>query len=168
MFLSSSLASLQALAFSIMTGEFHLFAKALINTYNGNAQLVNAGINASTATVDQALSPILIVTGIFVNGVLAFFLNYASFTANGVTSPLMMCVAGNMKQALSVVLSIFIFNLEVSLMNAIGILLTIIGGICYTSFELYSKSPGEDKIPLLPTTQKTEGTRSSPSSPKEQ
>ncbi|ORY05238.1 TPT-domain-containing protein [Basidiobolus meristosporus CBS 931.73] len=69
------------------------------------------------------------------NGVLAFFLNVVSFTANKKTSALTMTVAGNVKQVLSIAFAFLIFNLEISAMNAIGIALTLVGGIWYTSIE---------------------------------
>jgi hypothetical protein len=65
-------------------------------------------------------------------GVIAFFLNVVSFTANKKTSALTMTVAGNVKQVLSIVLAVMIFNLNISFMNLCGIMLTLAGGAWYT------------------------------------
>lgn len=69
---------------------------------------------------------------LFMNGVIAFFLNVVSFTANKKTSALTMTVAGNVKQVLSVVLAVVIFNLNLTWMNSVGILLTLAGGAWYS------------------------------------
>ncbi|KAI9489188.1 triose-phosphate transporter family-domain-containing protein [Zychaea mexicana] len=69
---------------------------------------------------------------LLVNGVIAFFLNVVSFTANKKTSALTMTVAGNVKQVLSIVLAVIIFKLHITWMNAWGILLTLGGGAWYT------------------------------------
>lgn len=39
---------------------------------------------------------------------------------------------GNVKQVLSIVLAVIIFNLNISWMNGLGILLTLAGGAWYT------------------------------------
>ena len=45
-----------------------------------------------------------------------------------------------MKQVLSIVLSIFIFSLKTTPLNALGISLTLLGGALYTSVELKRKN----------------------------
>ncbi|CAO3590790.1 unnamed protein product [Absidia cylindrospora] len=77
---------------------------------------------------------------LLVNGVLAFFLNVVSFTANKKTSALTMTVAGNVKQVLSIVLAMVIFDLRLTMMNSVGILLTLAGGAWYTQVEMQEKS----------------------------
>ncbi|KAI8984341.1 triose-phosphate transporter family-domain-containing protein [Mycotypha africana] len=69
--------------------------------------------------------------GLFFNGLIAFGLNIVSFTANKKTSALTMTVAGNVKQVLSIILSVVIFDYAVTLMNSFGILLTLVGGAWY-------------------------------------
>ncbi|EPZ30932.1 DUF250 domain-containing protein [Rozella allomycis CSF55] len=54
------------------------------------------------------------------NGLLAFWLNYVSFTANKKTSALSMTVAGNCKQAFSIILAIYIFATPVSAISGVG------------------------------------------------
>ncbi|CAG8459345.1 50_t:CDS:10 [Ambispora leptoticha] len=69
-----------------------------------------------------------LVIALVTNGVIAFFLNYVSFTANKKTSALTMTVAGNVKQVLSIILAVVIFNLTITPTNGFGIFLTLCGG----------------------------------------
>ena len=86
------------------------------------------------------------------NGLLAFMLNYVSFTANKRTSALSMTVAGNVKQAMSIGLSVFLYSYVVSFLNGIGkhhpssLFLhyfrdygTLIGGAWYSAIGLREK-----------------------------
>ncbi|KAJ1536726.1 UAA transporter, partial [Nowakowskiella sp. JEL0078] len=57
---------------------------------------------------------------VLTNGFLAFLLNYVSFTAIKKTSALSMTVAGNVKQALGIVLSIWLFGYAMTPMNGLG------------------------------------------------
>lgn len=72
-----------------------------------------------------------LASGLFLNGVIAFALNIVSFTANKKTSALTMTVAGNVKQVLSIVLSVIIFDYAITSTNSFGIILTLIGGAWY-------------------------------------
>lgn len=81
---------------------------------------------------------------ILMNGILAFLLNWVSFTANSKTSALSMTVAGNVKQALIILLAIYIFNTKISPVNSIGIGITLFGGIWY-SYLKYQKSLEKNK-----------------------
>ncbi|GAA6059291.1 hypothetical protein JCM10212_006684 [Sporobolomyces blumeae] len=74
-----------------------------------------------------------------INGAIAFGLNVVSFTANKKTSALTMTVAGNVKQALTIVLAVIIFHLRINFHNSLGILLTLFGGAWYAKVELQEK-----------------------------
>ena len=74
-------------------------------------------------------------TKLLLNGLLAFALNWVSFTANKKTSALTMTVAGNVKQAMSIFLAVYIFSIPITLMNAIGILITLLGGAWYSAIS---------------------------------
>ena len=127
------LALMQTLAFAILTGEMSEFIMYLSKgKFGGNLGSLGGFV------------------ALVMNGVLAFLLNYISFSANGISSPLMMCVAGNMKQVLSIVVSVLIFKLNISSMNRLGICLTLFGGFTYTLVELQSKKT-KRKESLLPT-----------------
>lgn len=75
-------------------------------------------------------------TGLLLNGFLAFGLNVVSFMANKRVGALSMTVAGNIKQVLTILLGVLIFNLTITSTNALGIILTIVGGISYGYVEL--------------------------------
>ncbi|GAA6010769.1 hypothetical protein JCM11491_002937 [Sporobolomyces phaffii] len=76
---------------------------------------------------------------LMVNGAIAFGLNVVSFTANKKTSALTMTVAANVKQVLSIVLAVLIFNLALNPTNLLGIVLTLFGGAWYAKVELQEK-----------------------------
>jgi len=81
------------------------------------------------------------------NGAIAFALNVISFTANKKTGALTMTVAANVKQILTIVLSIIFWGLEVSWMNALGIFLTLAGGGWYAKVELEAKQARQPAPP---------------------
>lgn len=100
--------------------------------------------------IDDTLSLIFnsVYTKLALNGILAFFLNWVSFTANKKTSALSMTVAGNVKQAFSIILAVYIFNTVVTATNAWGIIVTLAGGAWYSALSL-QKSQNNSKA-LLP------------------
>lgn len=65
---------------------------------------------------------IVLLTGLF-----SFSLNVSSFVANKVTSALTLCVAANVKQVLLVAFGTMFFGDPVGIVNAIGILIVIVG-----------------------------------------
>ncbi|KAH8106426.1 TPT-domain-containing protein [Phellopilus nigrolimitatus] len=73
------------------------------------------------------------------NGLLAFALNVVSFTANKKVGALSMTVAANVKQVLTILFAVFMFDLTITPVNALGILLTLIGGAWYASVEYREK-----------------------------
>ncbi|TGZ81898.1 TPT-domain-containing protein [Ascodesmis nigricans] len=77
---------------------------------------------------------------LLMNGVIAFALNVVSFGANKKTGALTMTVAANVKQILTIVLSIMFWGLKVGWLNASGIILTLAGGAWYAKVELENKT----------------------------
>ncbi|KAG6331952.1 hypothetical protein ID866_7136 [Astraeus odoratus] len=75
------------------------------------------------------------LTVLSMNGAIAFGLNIVSFTANKKAGPLSMTVAANVKQVLSIILAVLIFDLSISFTNALGILFTLAGGAWYAAVE---------------------------------
>ena len=73
-----------------------------------------------------------IVISLLLNGFIAYLLNVASFTANKMNGSLTMTVAGNLKQVVTIILSVVVFSALITPTNGIGILLTIFGGILYS------------------------------------
>ncbi|KZO94699.1 TPT-domain-containing protein, partial [Calocera viscosa TUFC12733] len=78
-------------------------------------------------------------TALLFNGVIAFGLNVVSFTANKRTGPLTMTVAANVKQVLTIVLAVMIFDLTITPTNLLGIVLTLAGGGWYGAIEYGEK-----------------------------
>ncbi|KAF9523769.1 triose-phosphate transporter family-domain-containing protein [Crepidotus variabilis] len=78
-------------------------------------------------------------TWLLMNGVMAFFLNVVSFNANKKVGPVGMSVAGNVKQVLTVLCAVVIFDLTITPANGLGILLTLLGGALYAAVEIQEK-----------------------------
>ena len=94
-------------------------------------------------TLMNSLSPAArntLAAKLTVNGALAFGLNYVSFAANKKTSPLTMTVAANVKQCLSIILGVWVFGLQVGWVNALGILVALVGGAWYARIEFGIKT----------------------------
>jgi len=73
---------------------------------------------------------------LLMNGLMAFGLNVVSFTANRKVGALSMTVAANVKQVLTILCAVVLFNLTITPMNAVGIALTLLGGVMYAAVEL--------------------------------
>lgn len=77
---------------------------------------------------------------LIINGAIAFGLNIVSFTANKKTSALTMTVAANVKQVLTIILAVAIFNVKLGILNGFGILATLVGGALYAKVEMGEKA----------------------------
>jgi uncharacterized membrane protein len=62
-----------------------------------------------------------------------------NFIANKATNALSIAVAGNFQQVLNILISIPVFHLDISRINAVGVLLTLIGGVMYSKIVRDSK-----------------------------
>ena len=114
----SPLAAMQALACAAATGEI-------------------AGFQAKIMSGDIAIrSSILSLAG---NGFLAFLLNISSFNTNKLAGALTMTVCGNLKQCLTVLVGIFMFNVTVDMLNGLGMAVTMLGAGIYSKAELDNK-----------------------------
>lgn len=119
----SPLAALQALACATATGEVSGFWEVMTS---GEISIAPA---------------IASLTG---NGFLAFLLNISSFNTNKVAGALTMTVCGNLKQCLTVVLGIFLFNVTVEWLNGAGMGVTMIGAAIYSKAELDNKKKKQE------------------------
>lgn len=113
----SPLASIQCLLYAFLTGEADKFRVAY-----GEGQF--------SGSFGAAL---------LVNAVTAFLLNVVGFQANKMAGALTMTVCSNVKQALTIMFGIVLFHVQVGLVNAIGMLITIAGAVWYSKVELDSK-----------------------------
>ena len=95
------LAFLQCIAMSVVTGELHSIALRW------------------TTELDPFVNiyPFAVV---MLSGVLSFLFNISSLQTNKLTSPLTLCIAGNVKQVLMIVIATAIFETEISFLNAVS------------------------------------------------
>eukprot|EP00834_Sanchytrium_tribonematis_P007398 NODE_662_length_4925_cov_0.478243.p2 type:complete len:315 gc:universal NODE_662_length_4925_cov_0.478243:3620-4564(+) len=80
------------------------------------------------------------------NAFIAYFLNVASFTANKMNGALTMTVGGNIKQVVTIILSVVLFDAIITPLNGIGIVVTVFGGILYSWTDYLTKK--SDYLPL--------------------
>lgn len=59
-----------------------------------------------------------------------------------------MTVAGNVKQVMTIILSILFFNLVVNFTNSVGIILTLLGGAWYAKVEFDRKQESQSSVKL--------------------
>jgi hypothetical protein len=122
----SPLAFIQSIIYAFFTGELSAFNKFL-RTELFAEHLPNKA---------TPLGFMFIMLG---NGFLAFALNVSSFSTNKVAGALTMTVCANIKQCLTIVLGILLFNVHLNMLNMWGILITVAGGVIYSFVELDSK-----------------------------
>jgi drug/metabolite transporter (DMT)-like permease len=80
------------------------------------------------------------------NSLIAFFLNISSFHTNKVAGALTITVCANLKQVLTVLLGIVLFDVKVGSWNGLGMLITFIGAACYSRVELNKKKGSQKPI----------------------
>ncbi|KAM3424100.1 hypothetical protein BST61_g11351 [Cercospora zeina] len=80
-----------------------------------------------------------ILVSIIGNAAMAFALNLVSFQTNKVAGALTISVCGNVKQCLTILLGIVLFNVRVGLVNGIGMLIATAGAAYYSKVELDRK-----------------------------
>lgn len=76
---------------------------------------------------------------LLVNAATAFLLNVVGFQANKMAGALTITVCSNVKQALTILFGIVLFHVQVGIVNAIGMLITIGGAVWYSKVELDNK-----------------------------
>ncbi|GAB7350887.1 hypothetical protein MBLNU459_g1403t1 [Dothideomycetes sp. NU459] len=110
----SPLAAIQSIFYAYLTGEFDHFI---------------------TFVREDHMTPSLglILLG---NGILAFVLNVTSFQTNKLAGALTLSVCGNLKQCLTILLGVLLFNVHVGLLNGAGMLVTLGGAAWYSKVEL--------------------------------
>ena len=120
----SPLAALQALACATATGEVAGFREQI---RAGNFNPISSSLSLAG------------------NGFLALLLNISSFNTNKLAGALTMTVCGNLKQCLTVMLGIFLFNVTVDFLNGAGMAVTMVGAAIYRKAELDNKNRNNQK-----------------------
>ncbi|GLB39894.1 putative triose-phosphate Transporter family protein [Lyophyllum shimeji] len=128
--LLSPLAFIQTTLIAHFSGELERAWASL-----GLQHLPTSGLMRRQPPSGPALSNVRLVL-LLMNGLMAFGLNVVSFTANRKVGALSMTVAGNVKQVLTILSAVVLFDLTITPMNAVGITLTLVGGVVYTAVEL--------------------------------
>ncbi|KAM3464982.1 hypothetical protein MY4038_002249 [Beauveria bassiana] len=129
LFRMSPMAAAQALVFAFATGEVDGFRQALANS---------------------EMSGFATFASLLGNGCLAFLLNISSFNTNKLAGALTMTVCGNLKQCLTVLLGIFIFNVDVDLLKGTGMAITMLGAAIYSKAELDNKKRQQTGYKQIP------------------
>lgn len=117
----SPLAAIQSLLCAYLKGELPVFVGAI------------AGGRVTTYTAVALLG----------NGLLAFFLNISSFQTNKLAGALTISVCGNVKQCLTILVGIVLFDVKVGLLNGLGMFIALAGAAWYSKVELDSKGKGK-------------------------
>jgi drug/metabolite transporter (DMT)-like permease len=113
----SPLAAVQSIVFAYWTGETDDF---------------------QTWVAQGHLTPFTIVA-LLGNGAIAFLLNVSSFETNKIAGALTMTVCGNLKQCLTILFGIVLFNVKIGPLNGCGILVALAGAAWYSKTELKKK-----------------------------
>ncbi|KAH9818198.1 UDP-galactose transporter 1 [Teratosphaeria destructans] len=121
LFRMSPLAAMQCLLYAAAGGEFEALRSAVDD---GTFKL-----------------PFLLALGM--NALMAFSLNVVSFQTNKVAGALTVSVCGNLKQSLTILLGIMLFDVRVTALNGIGTIITLAGAAYYSSVELATKKTRE-------------------------
>lgn len=117
-------ATIQCIIYGAVAGELKSI-RSLFSRLHYEAVTVEASGGPVSFPVGSILFKLLI------NGLLAFVLNWVSFTANKKTSALTMTVVANVKQVFSIGLAIYIFSTPLTLTKLLGIGLTLAGATWY-------------------------------------
>ncbi|KAJ3123581.1 UAA transporter [Physocladia obscura] len=127
----SGLSFLQCIFISAATGELSAFSHFLAKLKADDAAVAVAALeNATKATTSMWLNP-------------------RCFSANKKVGALSIAVAGNVKQAMSLGLSVWIFAYVISFLNGVGILLTLAGGAWYSMIGVNKKMNSFGKKPQI-------------------
>lgn len=126
--------SLQLPAMEVLFRMCPLAAVQCLFYAAGSGEITRLG-SATPTTVFT--TPLLIA--IVGNAAMAFCLNLVSFQTNKVAGALTISVCGNVKQCLTILLGIVLFNVRVGVSNGLGMIVATSGAAYYSKVELDRK-----------------------------
>ncbi|KJX93589.1 tpt-domain-containing protein [Zymoseptoria brevis] len=97
----------------------------------GSGELSRLQVTAADGLITRGL-----LSAAVLNASMAFGLNLVSFQTNKVAGALTISVCGNVKQCLSILLGIVLFNVRIGWVNAVGIVISVGGAAYYSKVEL--------------------------------
>lgn len=141
------LASIKTVATNrLMTGSLKLSAMEVLFRMSPLAAiqcLVYAAGSGELSRFQVSRTEGVFTTGLVVfmvaNAAMAFGLNLVSFQTNKVAGALTISVTGNVKQCLTIVLGIVLFNVKIAFLNGAGIFIACLGAAYYSKVELDRK-----------------------------
>lgn len=141
------LASVKTVATNrLMTGSLKLSAMEVLFRMSPLAAiqcLVYAAGSGELSKFQVSTSEGVFTTGLLLaivaNAAMAFGLNLVSFQTNKVAGALTISVTGNVKQCLTIILGIVLFNVRIALLNGAGIFIAVLGAAYYSKVELDRK-----------------------------
>ncbi|KAJ3531189.1 hypothetical protein NMY22_g8262 [Coprinellus aureogranulatus] len=151
LYLMSPLAFIQTSLFAYFTGELaavnqHLRAASMAAGASHSPSLFGWNVVQVLESMGLGRLGIGMPSGwLIMNGVMAFALNVVSFYANKKIGAVGMSVAANVKQVLTVLCAVVLFNLTITTTNGVGILLTLLGGAWYARLELKEKAEEKER-----------------------
>jgi len=130
-----------------MTGSLHLAPLELLLRMAPLAVIqslvyawLSGELNRATTLLATHEAPSAIGLALVGNGFLAFVLNVSSFQTNKLAGALTMTLAANVKQCLTILLGIVLFDVRIGPVNAAGMVVTLAGAAWYSKVELLAKS----------------------------
>lgn len=135
-----------------LTGSYELSSFDLLQRMTPIASIemfsliILTGENKNMINSKTYISSLTAILGCLLSGVIAFFLNLTNFLATFHTSPLTVTIVGCVKQVITIILSVIIFDKSITRTNVFGIIVTTCGSLWYGLLKLKKKKP-KNEIP---------------------
>lgn len=106
------------------------------------------GENKSMINSQKYVCSFTSIAGCLLSGFIAFFLNLTNFLATFHTSPLTVTIVGCVKQVITIILSVIIFDKSITKTNMFGIIVTTFGSLWYGLLKLKKKQQQKNDLPF--------------------
>ncbi|OHT13287.1 Phosphate/phosphoenolpyruvate translocator protein [Tritrichomonas foetus] len=136
-----------------LTGNYELHSFDLLQRMSPIAAIEMFGLilltgeNKSMVDSKTYEGSFLGIIGCLISGVFAFILNLTNFLATFHTSPLTVTIVGCVKQVLTIILSVIIFDKKITMTNIFGIVVTTFGSLWYGLLKM-KKAPKTELLPM--------------------